>query len=279
VSTLNKRLATVALPHDSMTATRAIDTHVQAEYGNQVPVIMPTVSTWDVHFALLGPGPQGLDLTLATTTEEAREYYEGTRREWSIITSHHLKEVTTSWYSLHDSVGEIRMKANGERVVSRTIILFPAWTDGIIGEIVWGQPEWAARDARPVTEAELAVSDLHHRFVECWARGDVAGQLDLIEDQTCSVVRVVEVDGAHRSRLVARSKEELGKALRAPEAGKIIDLERNNLVITPWYAFGGYRLEVQLPDRRVERDIAVLYPVGSSGRFVGQLAYGIEVTT
>jgi hypothetical protein len=276
VSTVNKRLATAALPHDSMTATRSIDTHVQAEYGNQVPVIMPTVSTWDVHFALLGPTAK--DLLLATTTAEALEYYEGTRRDWTIITSHHLKEVSTAWYSLHDSVGEIRLLANGEKVVSRTVILFPAWTDGIIGEIVWGQPEWAAKDTRPVTESELQVSDLHHRFVDSWERNDVAGQLELIEDETCTVLRVVEVDGDHRSRLLARSKEELGKALSAPEAGKVLNLERSNLVITPWYAFGGYRVELQLPDRRVEREMAILYPVGPNGRFVGQLGYGIEVT-
>jgi len=261
-----------------MTATWSIDRHVQAEYGNEVPVIMPTVSTWDVHFALLGPGPKGLDLLLATTTDEAREYYEGTRREWSIITSSHLKEVTTPWYSLHDSVGQIRMKSSGEKVVSRTAILFPAWTDGIIGEIVWGQPQWAVRDTRPVTEGELEVSVLHERFVDSWARGDVDGSLDLIEDETCTVVRIVEVDGPHRTRLVARSKDELAKALRSPEAGKVIELERDNLVVTPWYAFGAYRLEVALPDRRVEREIAALYPVGPNGRFVGQLAYGIEVT-
>lgn len=278
MSTVKRRSPVAALPHDSMTATRSIDRHVQAEYGNQVPVIMPTVSTWDVHFALLGPGPNGLDLLLATTTDEAREYYEGTRREWSIITSNHLKEVTTPWYSLHDSVGQIRMKASGKKVVSRTVILFPAWTDGIIGEIVWGQPDWAGSDTRPVTEAELAVADLHSRFVTSWAHGDVEGRLDLIEDQTCSVVRIVEVDGEHRTRLVARSKDELAKALKAPDSGRVVELEVDNLVVTPWYAFGAYRLEVELPDRKVEREIAALYPIGPNGRFVGQLAYGIEVT-
>lgn len=274
MSTANKRSATAALPHDSMTATRSIATHVHAEYGNQVPVIMPTVSTWDVHFALLSPS---LDLQLATTTQEALEYYEGTRREWSIITSHHLKEVTTAWYSLHDSVGEIRLIANGEKVVSRTVILFPAWTDGIIGEIVWGQPDWAASDRRPVTEAELEVSALHEEFVKRWERGDADGQVALFEDPTCSVIRVVEVDGEHRFRTVARDKAELAAAFKAPEAGRVKKIEVNNQVMTPWYAFAGYRVELQLPDRTVEREIAALYPVGPNGRFVGQLSYGIEV--
>lgn len=276
MSTVKRRSPVAALPHDSMTATRSIARHVQAEYGNQVPVIMPTVSTWDVHFALLGPTPK--DLLLATTTNEALEYYEGTRREWSIITSNHLKEVTTPWYSLHDSVGQIRMKASGEKVVSRTAILFPAWTDGIIGEIVWGQPAWSIRDTRPVTDAELEVAALHDRFISSWARGDVEGRIDLIEDETCTVVRIVEVDGEHRSRIVARSKDALAKALRAPEAGKVVELEVDNLVVTPWYAFGAYRLEVELPDRKVEREIAALYPIGPNARLVGQLAYGIEVT-
>jgi hypothetical protein len=257
-----------------MTATRTIATHVQAEYGNQVPVIMPTVSTWDVHFALLSPA---LDLMLATNTKEAREYYEGTRREYSIITSHHLKEVTTSWYSLHDSVGEIRMLASGEKVVSRTLVLFPAWTDGIIGEIVWGQPEWAVADRRPNTEAALQVSALHEKLMESWVRGDADAQVALFEDQTCSVIRVVEVDGEHRTRTVARDKAQLAAAFSAPEAGRIKKIEVNNQVMTPWYAFAAYQVELELPDRRVEREIAALYPIGPNGRFVGQLSYGIEV--
>jgi hypothetical protein len=277
VSTLKRRPATAALPHDSMTATRSIATHVHAEYGNQVPVIMPTVSTWDVHFALLGGGPKGLDLMLATDTNEAREYYEGTRRQYSIITSHHLKEVTTSWYSLHDSVGEIRMLASGEKVVSRTVILFPAWTDGIIGEIVWGQPTWAAADTRPATEAELEVSAQQERLMERWREGDVAGQVALFEDDTCSVIRVVEVDGSRRSIHVARDKAQLAAAFSAEDAGKVKELEIDNRVITPWYAFAGYRVELELAGRTVEREVAALYPVGPSGRFVGQLSYAIEV--
>jgi hypothetical protein len=278
VSTVNRRAASAALPHDSMTATRMIDTHVQAEYRNQVPEIMPTVSTWDVHFALVGPGAKGFDLVLATTTDEALEYYEGTRREWSIITSHHLKEVSTSWYSLHDSVGEIRILATGAKHVSRTLVLFPAWTDGIIGEIVWPQPQWAVVDRRPVTEAELATTHLGPAMFACGPAADDSPRLELIEDDACTVTRVVEVDGDHRSRVVARDKRELEAHFRSPEAGRVIAIERNNLVVAPWYAFAGLRVELELPGRRVEREVAALFPIGPNGRFVGELSYAVEVT-
>jgi hypothetical protein len=277
MSTVNSLSVSAALPHDARTATRRIAQHVEAEYGNQVPVIMPTVSTWDIHFAMPAPAPAGIDLMLATTTDEARTYYEGTRREWSIVTSHHLKTVDAPWYSLHDSVGELRMLATGEVRIGRTAVLFPAWTDGIIGEIVWAQQPWAAADGRNLTDAELATMRLHDDYVARWKDGDVDGLLDLVDDDCCTVVRIAGVAGVARSLSVAKSKHELRAQLASPGAGRIVDFELTNHVMSHWYAFAAYRMVVQLADRRVEREIAALYPIAESGRIVGQLAYGFEV--
>jgi hypothetical protein len=277
VSTVRKPSVAASLPHNIHTATRRIAEHVAAEYRNQVPEIMTTVSTWDVHFAMPAPGPNGYDLMLASSTEEARTYYEGTRREWSIITSHHLRTIDASWYSLHDSVGEIRMLADGRIRTGRTAVLFPVWPDGIIGEIAWGQPGWSQVDKMSVTDRELANMRIHDAFLDAWKSGDVEATAALIEPVSCSVTRVASLDGGKGFRAVARTQDELRAELRSPEAGKIVDLELTNLALSHWYAFAAYRMEVELPGSRVERELAAFYPVSENGRFSGQLAYGFEV--
>ena len=280
MSTVKTRSVEALLPHGQHTAGRRIAAHVATEYRNNVDEIMPTVSTFDVHFAMPAPNADGtaIDLMLATTTEEARTYYEGTRREWNIITSHHLRTVDAPWYSLHDSVGEIRMLDSGEVRIGRTAVLFPAWTDGIIGEITWPQPQWSIADARDVTDLELKHMRLHDAYLERWQAGDVDGVLGLFEEVVCSVVRVVELGGERRHRNVARSRAELGTQLTAPDAGKVVDFELTNLALSHWYVFAAYRYELELRDRRVERELASFYPVSAAGKLVGQLAYGFEVT-
>jgi hypothetical protein len=279
MTTLGTRSVEAALPHGHHTAGRRIATHVAAEYVNDVDRIMPTVSTFDLHFAMPAPNADGtaIDLFMATTTDEVRTYYEGTRREWNIITSHHLRTVDAPWYSLHDSVGELRILATGNIQVGRTAVLFPAWTDGIIGEITWPQPRWSVEDRRNPTDVELTHMRLHDRYLDRWQAGDVDGVLDLFADVSCSVVRIVELGGERRIRDVARSKDDLRAQLSAPEAGRIIDLELTNLAMSHWYAFAAYRYQLQLPDRRVERELASFYPVSADGRLAGQLAYGFEV--
>jgi hypothetical protein len=279
MSTVKTRSVEALLPHGHHTTGRRIAAHVATEYRNDVAEIMPTVSTFDVHFAMPAPNADGsaIDLMLATTTDEARTYYEGTRREWNIITSHHLRTVDAPWYSLHDSVGEVKMLDTGDVRISRTAVLFPAWTDGIIGEITWPQPQWSVADTRNVTDRELEHMRLHDRYLERWQAGDVEGVLGLFEDVTCSVVRIVELDGAKRIRNVARSRADLRAQLASPEAGRIVDFELTNLALSHWYVFAAYRYELELPGGRVERELASFFPVSGEGRLVGQLAYGFEV--
>lgn len=277
MSTVSKPSVAAALPHDTHTATRRIAEHVATEYRNHVPEIMTTVSTWDVHFAMPAPGPNGYELMLATNTEEARTYYEGTRREWTIITSHHLRTIDASWYSLHDSVGETRMLADGKIRIGRTAVLFPVWTDGIIGEIAWGQPQWSKDDTLNVTDRELANMKIHDAFLDAWTKGDVGATAALIEPVSCSVTRIASLDGGKGVRTVAKTRDEFRSQLSSPGAGNIVDLELTNLALSHWYAFAAYRMEVALPGGRVERELAAFYPVSEDDRFSGQLAYGFEV--
>lgn len=48
-------------------------------------------------------------------------------------------------------------------------------------------------------------------------------------------------------------------------------------VVTQFYAFASYRLILERPGRRAERELALMLPVGRDGRFVGEFSYALEV--
>jgi hypothetical protein len=278
MATVKTKSVEAALPHGHHTASWRVATHVASEFTNDVEQIMPTVSSFDRHFAMPAPAGDHIDLMLANTEADVRNYYISTRKEWNVLRSNHLRTLDAPWYSLHDSVGELHIIATNEDIVgARATVLFPVWTDGIIGEIVWPQPAWSKVDARSVTDVELENMRLHDRYLKRWRAGDVNGMVDLFEEVTCSVVRIVELGGDNRVLDVARTKDDLRRQFSAPEAGRMVAFELTNLALSHFYVFSAYRYEVELPDRRVERELASLWPVGESGRFVGQLAYGFEV--
>jgi hypothetical protein len=272
---INRRSVVAELPHHRLTARHRVKEHGAAEHTNDVPTIMPTVSTWDQHFALLSAPPEGgLELRLEQDRQGVQEFYEDRVRTWLLLASHGLKKVQAPWYSLHESVADIRLMPSGEVVRNRVAVLFPTWTDGIIGEIGW-EPQWAepASDWRQEADVARRLDDLD----AAWLAGDVDARLAQIQDDGKSVIRIAELGGNHRQRTVARTKAELAAAWSSAEAGRVIEMEQTNRVVSYFYAFAAYRMVVELPDRTVEREVACLYPVGSGGRFVGEFSYGFEV--
>jgi len=91
------------------------------------------------------------------------------------------------------------------------------------------------------------------------------------------VIRVAEVNGDRRSRAVAWSKRELRDAWGPPTAGRVVEFERLNRVTTNTYVFASYKTVLELTDRRVERETALILPLGPSRKFVGELSYSMEV--
>ncbi|MDO0910401.1 hypothetical protein QQM39_05890 [Streptomyces sp. DT2A-34] len=139
-------------------------------------VVSPHTATtaWDQNDAVLLTNPDGtLRLRTACTSAEIEQFY--------------ATDVATA----HNDI--------------RATFLFITWPDGVVGEIYWGEPPWApAFDVmQPKTLTHLLVA-----YENAWRSGDVDVRLALIEDQTCSVVRVARTSGTRRSRYVARTKDE-----------------------------------------------------------------------
>jgi hypothetical protein len=91
-----------------------------------------------------------------------------------------------------------------------------------------------------------------------------------------SVIRIVEVNGDRRSRVIGHTKDELRSAWSAPEAGRVLELERVDRLITNWYVFASYRALLEVPGRRVARETARIFSLGPDGKFTGELSYSME---
>jgi hypothetical protein len=264
-----------ALPHDRQTGRDRALEHGLAEATNDVPTIMDTVSMWDQHFALLVENEDGgLDLRLEVDRAGVQQFYEERVRDWLLEASYNLKKVQMPWYSLTESIGQLFLNPTQQKSNSHVAVIFPVWTDGIIGEIMW-EPQFA--DPKADWRIEADISRRLIAFEQAWANGDVDTMMENVEDETRSVIRVVEVGGDRRQRTVAQSRAELISAWSEETAGRIIDSAWTNRVVTQSYAFSSYRLNVELADRRVEREMARLLPVGPNGRFIGELSYAFEL--
>ena len=111
-------------------------------------------------------------------------------------------------------------------------------------------------------------------YEEAWRSGDVDARLALIEDETCSVVRVARTSGNHRSRYVARSKDELRAAWTSSKKDRILAFERLTQIVSTFYIFAAYRTVLEVGGKKVVRETAALFPLGPSDKFIDLLAGG-----
>jgi hypothetical protein len=276
MSVIARRSVDAQLPHHPLTARDRAREHGLAERSNDLGVITPTVSAWDQHFAVLSHTADGeFDLQLALDPDAIRQFYVDRLKTWSLVTSYGENDLYSRWYKLTDTRGEMTMLATGEVERNRVAVLFPAWTDGIVGEITWTEPPWAVQQL--TKEQRIGVSLQLDAFDAAWRAGDLDGRLATIEDKTCSVIRVAEVDGDRRSLAVARSKAELREAWASPATGQVRTFERRYRLTTNTYVFASYLMVLELAGRQVERETALILPLGPNLKFVGELSYSMEV--
>jgi hypothetical protein len=265
-----------ALPHGALTAHRSVMTHTMSERSNDLETIAATVSAWDQHFALLSSNPDGsLELRIESDPDGVRQFYIDRINEWLLITAYGENSVNGRWYRLVDSRGERHMVKRGEIDINRVAVMFPAWTDGIIGEMMWTEPEWAPQHLDKSLKMDL--SRRLDAYEAAWRAGDVDGRLATVEETTCSVIRIVDVNSDRRSLMIARSKDELAAAWTSPASGRLLELERLNKITTNTYLFVSYRMVVELNGSPVERETGLILPIGMNNRFVGELVYSMEV--
>jgi len=266
------------LPHTPTTGLIKTRAHARSELSNDFGIILPTVSTWDSNFVVLTPMPDG-DLEFGTwlSGEAVRAFYESSLSRQDTLEQYPVNELSTHWFQFAEAVGNLGWHSDGLVHQVHVAVLFPVWTDGILGEICLKAPDWADR---PFDVAQrVGLSERLAAFDEGWRSGDLDAMAATVADSTQpihSVIRIVEVNGDRRSRAIGHTKDELRAAWSAPEAGRVLELERLNQLITNWYVFASYRTLLEVSGRRVARETARIFSLGPDGKFTGELSYSME---
>jgi hypothetical protein len=254
-----------------------VGAHAAAELTNNLDTILPTVTSWDQQYVIVTSNSDGtVNLQSAFSSEEVKAFYtEKVATTENIGGENRLNELEGRWYDLIDTRYNVKLLPSGTTLTNlRGVFLFPTWTDGIIGEIFWNEPSWA----QPFNvEAPVELTGKLIAYEDAWRKGDVEARLATIEDQTCSVARVTDVNGTHRSRFVAQTKAELHAAWSSPEAGKVLDFKRLHHVVSTYYVFAVHRLVIEVAGELFLRETATLLPLGPNRKFVGELSYAFEV--
>jgi hypothetical protein len=279
----------------ALTPVDKVEAHVRSEHGNSIQEIMDTVSSWDVHFALISPTDEGLSFEFAGDRATAEQNYIAKRRGTLMTSSVHLKDVAGSWYVVVESVGHLEhtgdiggVAATGRTLHVPVVVLFPVWTDGIIGEI--GAFQFDLRtlaldaaerqpspevDARYLPGAQVRNARLHAEFLRRWMARDAAIG-ELFDETFLSVVRVAAVDSDRRATIRIDRREDFLGAITGSSFGTVRSHRVVNFYVADWYVFAEYLLHVELDQGTTVRRMAAVYPVTTDGRIVGQLAYALD---
>jgi hypothetical protein len=280
MTVVDQGLPGLTLPHSDVTAIDMLTAHALSEPSNDVDLIMPTVSSWDQFFtSMIDPTPDGdLEFRYAFGPEESRQWYvDATATFPANGIDRRRYGLRSNWWMLNDTYCEVRDAANGDKVVPLdVVILIPTWSDGIIGEICYHRPPWVV----PLTVVpDQALTAQLNAFDDTWRSGDLDARLAMVEEKTCSAIRIIDVNGQGRQRVVARTKDELRSAWGAPEAGRVLELERSYHVSTDFYVLGVYKMLLEVADGRVLRETVRILPLGPHGNYRGEFSYSMESRT
>jgi hypothetical protein len=252
--------------------------HARSERVNDHGTILATVSTWDSNFVVVTPMPDGdVEFGAWLDVEAVHAFYDSALERQDTLEQYPVNELNAHWYQFAEAVGNLGWHSDGLVHQVHVAVLFPVWTDGIVGEICLKAPHWAARPFDITQRVDL--SERLAAFDEGWRSGDLDAMAATVADTTQpihSVIRIVEVNGDRRSRAIGHTKDELRSAWSAPEAGRVLELERVDRLITNWYVFASYRALLEVSGRRVARETARIFSLGSDGKFTGELSYSME---
>jgi hypothetical protein len=252
--------------------------HAVSERANDHETILATVSTWDSNFVVVTPTPDGdVEFGAWLDVEAVHAFYDSALERQDTLEQYAVNELNTHWFQFAEAVGNVGFHSDGLVHQVHVAVLFPVWTDGILGEICLKAPHWAGRPFDVAKRVDLC--ERLDAFDAGWRAGDLDAMAATVADGTQpihSVIRIVEVNGDRRSRVIGHTKDELRSAWSAPEAGRVLELERVDRLITNWYVFASYRALLEVSGRRVARETARIFSLGPDGKFTGELSYSME---
>ena len=274
--------------------------HVAAEFANDIPAIIESISPECVYPMLHRTEDGGMELEMITDLDGARAYYSQMRQGVDIIASRQIRRITTDWYVFNHSIATMRhtglvggVPGTGRDHLVQSSVLFPITEDGILGEVPWNRHTWAelvqgvpereARSADPIA-VELRTIDAHDAYANALRSGDAEALAAVVVPDFRVAMRnyfVTGRGGTTATETAAAAAEDLRAMHAAVEVRELVVLNR---VATEWFVFAEYLWRMRSRDRAVvdvEGDFdlktAAIYPVDDRGRLVAELGYGTDL--
>lgn len=265
---------------------RAMETHVAAEYTNDIDTIMSTISE-PPRYALIR---RGEPLTIFEDAAGPRLLYTDWRASYSCLDSRETRVVTSDWYVFQESVTFFRHKGEFEGVdrtgteyVIPYAVFVPVREPGrIVGEFVWGRRsvpdsiraavDGVGMPAVPV-EGSIAALEVHDRIVDVLRKGTVDELADIFAADARLAARDLD-DPQARFHQASGGAEIVGYYRRLLGGQPPQELEVVQLVANDWYVFAEHRLR---PASGVTISSASILAFDDAGALVAQIGWSPDV--
>lgn len=266
----------------------AMDTHMAAEYTNDIDTIMSTISD-PPRYALIR---RGEPLTVFEDSSGPRMLYTEWRTTYDCLNSKQTRQVTSDWFIFEEAVTFFRHKGDfdgvdrtGVEYVIPYAVFTPVREAGkIIGEYVWGRrsvPDAirASINNIPLPEDRVfgAVDrlEVHNRIVDALRKGAV-DELGGIYSPDVQFANRDFADPDGRFRQAHSQAEVVGYYADLLGDRPPREVEVLHLIATDWYVFAEHRITLDTNDGPAEVRTASIYAFDDDGQLVAQIGYGAE---
>src|SRR5258708_20253279 len=146
--------------------------HAVSERSNDHETILATVSTRDSNFVLVTPAPDGdVEFGAWLDVEAVHAFYDSALERQDTLEQYAVNELNAHWFQFAEAVGSVGWHSDGLVRQVHVAVLFPVWTDGILGEICLKAPDWAGRSFDITQRVDL--SERLDAFDDGWRSGDL----------------------------------------------------------------------------------------------------------
>lgn len=273
-----------------LTALDTAESHISTEYQDDISITVATVSKLEPRYAMM---PTPGKIHVVTNSEGVLDYYRNSRAVFQPMGLRIKTQIATDWYMFLEGVATRRARDTGEEYTTNTVTLFPAASDGIVGEFLWERYDGSPTDQAAMDYA-ASLQHLPGARAELPAKAVLALR---IHDDMVQALRANDLDAftrrfaddfllADRSYVPAYGLMAQGEGRAAAVAYwrafldlyRIDDVSTVNRINADWFVFAELAIVVTPkaggPAQRIRT--ATFFPMRRDGRVMGQLGYGTE---
>jgi hypothetical protein len=262
-----------------------INQHMQAEYQNDVDLIMETVDPRP-RYVLTGRNRSTIVLD---DTAGVRAMYTATKSDADLIVQREACRLVSDWYLFGESNALYRHKGaldgvdrSGVEYNVPLVAFLPVIDELLLGEFVyWGRTAAEAikrsmrgEDTPPPPNPYSPIRDLHDELVGRLKAHEPQRLRELFANDAYFVTR--DYDDPEAGLLIAEGIDAIvAHHERHLASAEFVDVTITSFVASDWYVFAEHRWDlVDGNGERTERRVAGIYTIDDTGKLGSYIGYG-----